>query len=156
MSRNLQRSKEQCKANRAQTKATWCKGKPQQAKVTDAAPAEFAGEASRVLSPSDLTTDHSWNRDTGATCHMTPHKQWLTHYRAHRVPVRLGDNSVVWSEGIVSAGLSQCLRGALRPLSASLMSLCTPPCVQSTVSVHSHCPWLHLHWYWLHPRLQQR
>ena len=31
-------------------------------------------EASRALSPSDLIANHSWYPDTGATCHMTPHK----------------------------------------------------------------------------------
>jgi hypothetical protein len=60
--RNLQRL-----ANCMQPKVTTSKGKPQQAKVTDAAPAEFAGEASHVLS---LTTNHSWNPDTKA---MVPH-----------------------------------------------------------------------------------
>jgi len=93
--RNMQRSKEQRKANRSQPKTPASKGKPQQAKAADAALAEFAGEASRIHSPSDLVTNHSWNPETGATCHITPHRQWLTHYRAHRVPVRLGDNSVV-------------------------------------------------------------
>jgi len=74
----MQHSKEQCKANRSQPKAPASKGKPQQAKVADAVLAEFAGEASHNHSPSDLITNHSWNPDTGATCHMTPHQQWLT------------------------------------------------------------------------------
>jgi transposase InsO family protein len=82
----------------------------------DAAPAEFAGEASRILSPSDLTTNHSCNPDTGPTCHVTPHKQWLTHYSAHRVPVRLGDNSVVWSEGIGVCWFEPMLEGSPAPL----------------------------------------
>jgi len=61
-----------------ESKAPASKGKPQQAKVADAVLAEFAGEASHNHSPSDLITNHSWNPDTGAMCHMTPHRQWLT------------------------------------------------------------------------------
>jgi hypothetical protein len=61
---NLQRSKEQCKANRAQSKVGTSKGKAQQANAADATPAEFACEASRILSPSDLT-NHYWNPDRG-------------------------------------------------------------------------------------------
>jgi len=90
--------------------------KPQQAKAADAALAEFAGEASRIHSPSDLITNHSWNPDIGATCHMTSHRQWLTHYRAHRVPVRLGDNSVVWSEGVGVCWFEPMLQGSPAPL----------------------------------------
>ena len=52
----MQRSKEQRKANRAQPKANTSKGKPQQAKAADAPLAEFTGEATRVLSLSDLIT----------------------------------------------------------------------------------------------------
>ena len=78
--RNMQCSKEQRKVNRAQPKANTSKGKPQQAKASDAPLGEFAGEASRVLSPSNLITNHSGNPDAGATGHMTPHREWLTHY----------------------------------------------------------------------------
>jgi len=47
---------------------------------------------------------------------MTPHRQWLTHYRAHRVPVRLGDNSVVWSEGVGVCWFEPMLQGSPTPL----------------------------------------
>lgn len=59
----MQRSKERRKANRAQPKAGIA-GEPQQAKAADIKLAEFACEASRVLSPSDLITNRSWNLDT--------------------------------------------------------------------------------------------
>ena len=139
--RNMQRSKEQRKANRSQPKTPASKGKPQQAKAADAALAEFAGEASCIHSPSDLITNHSWNPDTGATCHMTPNRQWLTHYRAHWVPVRLGDNSVVWSEGVGVCWFEPMLQGSPAPLYPLLQCpLGTPACFQSTVSVCPHCP----------------
>ena len=47
--RNLQRSREQRKANRTQTKPSTSKGKPLQGKPPHAALAVFAGEASHVL-----------------------------------------------------------------------------------------------------------
>jgi len=114
--RDLQRSKEQCKANCRQSKPGSSKGKPQQAKPADVAPAEFAGEASRILSSSDLVTNQYWNPDIGAICHMMPHKGWLTHYKPHRVPVRLGDNSIVWSEGIGVCWFEPLLEGYPGPL----------------------------------------
>jgi len=43
---------------------------------------------------------------------ISPHRQWLTHYRAHRVPVRLGDNSVVWSEGVGVCWFEPMLQGS--------------------------------------------
>ena len=43
-----------------------------------------------------------WNTDTGATSHMTPHCNWIRDYTPYRVPIRLADNSVVYSEGVGS------------------------------------------------------
>jgi hypothetical protein len=47
---------------------------------------------------------------------MTPHKEWLTHYGPHRVPVRLGDSSVVWSEGVGVCWFEPLLEGSPAPL----------------------------------------
>jgi hypothetical protein len=135
--RNLQRSKEQRKANCAQSKVGTSKGKPQQANAADATPAEFAGEASRILSPSDLLTNHYWNPDTGATCHMTPHKEWLTHYRPHRVPVRLGDSSVVWSEGVSVCWFEPQLEGSPAPLVRFSNVLYVPRLASNLLSLFS-------------------
>ena len=70
----------------------------------------------RLIAHSPRPLPDSWNPDTGATCHMTPHRQWLTHYRAHRVPVRLGCNSVVWSEGVGVCWFEPILQGSPAPL----------------------------------------
>ena len=68
---------------------------------------EFAGNAS---SP-DYTNPHSplipdagvdWNTDTGATCHMTPHRHWFNTYKPHVVPIRLANNQIIHSAGIGS------------------------------------------------------
>ena len=53
----------------------------------------------------------SWNTDTGATSHMTPHKHWIRDYTPHRVPVRLADNTVVHFEGIGNVLFSPTIKG---------------------------------------------
>ena len=60
---------------------------------------EFAGHSSN--SQSDLrnpTVD--WIIDTGATCHMTPHKHWFNKYTPNRTPVRLANDHIIYSSGI--------------------------------------------------------
>jgi transposase InsO family protein len=65
---------------------------------------ESAGQAS-ALSSSDRTTwlqsraATDWNPDTGASSHMTPHRHWFLSYSPHVVPVRLADNSIIYSAG---------------------------------------------------------
>jgi hypothetical protein len=65
---------------------------------------EHAGNASfrsrdpsDPLSPLQLDADVDWNADTGATSHMTPHLHWLCHYSPKCVPIKLADNTVVYS-----------------------------------------------------------
>ncbi|KAJ3898536.1 hypothetical protein F5879DRAFT_812464, partial [Lentinula edodes] len=73
-----------------------------------AATAEFAGKASAFASADNRSqwfrseASANWNTDTGASSHMTPHRSWFISYSKHRVPVRLADNSVIYSEGIGS------------------------------------------------------
>src|SRR3981189_2469468 len=63
----------------------------------------FAGTASLSLSTASTPSLHTlWCANTGATLHMTPHRHWLQDYTPHRVPVRLANNSVVYSAGIGS------------------------------------------------------
>jgi hypothetical protein len=65
---------------------------------------EYAGEASSIIHHAVATSANTfhWNTDTGATSHMTPHKNWIRNYTPYRVPIRLADNSVVYSEGVGS------------------------------------------------------
>src|SRR5258707_9158831 len=70
---------------------------------------EFAGSAilrsSPAPSPLALDSSHAdslWCADTGATSHMTPHREWLRNYRPHRIPVHRADNTIVYSAGIGS------------------------------------------------------
>src|SRR6202000_697802 len=63
---------------------------------------EFAGNASTLSSSSSPQSSHSlrWCADTGATSHMTPHREWFTEYEAYTVPVRVADGTVVHSAGV--------------------------------------------------------
>ncbi|SJL14968.1 uncharacterized protein ARMOST_18445 [Armillaria ostoyae] len=58
---------------------------------------ETASQAS--TDPSSPAMSH-WNTDTGASRHMTPHRHWFNVYSPHIVPIRLADNTVIYSEGI--------------------------------------------------------
>ena len=130
---NLQHPKEKHKANCTQSKASTNKGKPQPAKPAGATPAEFAGEASRILFSSDLTiTNPNWNPGTGAMHHIMLHKWWLTHYKTHHVPVQLGDNSIIWSEGIGVCWVESVLEGHPEPL-AQFSNILYVPCLASNL-----------------------
>jgi transposase InsO family protein len=64
---------------------------------------EFAGKASypsNLSGPLQLATNFDWNADTGATSHMTPHRNFLRNYTIFRTTIRLADNTVVYSEGV--------------------------------------------------------
>jgi hypothetical protein len=54
----------------------------------------------KCANTSELPPDLSWIADTGATLHMTPHQQWFTDYKPHRIPICVANNAVVYSEGI--------------------------------------------------------
>jgi len=74
------------KANAAQTPET---------------PSEFAGNASAPsTSPSPIPPNFDWLADTGATSYMTPHCHWVRNYLPLRIPIRLADNSIVYSSGV--------------------------------------------------------
>ena len=67
--------------------------------------AEFAGNASATdytnpQSPLISDTGQDWIADTGATCHMTPHRHWFTKYASNHTPIRLANNQVIYSVGM--------------------------------------------------------
>ena len=76
---------------------------------------EFAGNASipnnSNLPSHNLFLDTDWNTDTGATSHMTPHRHWFKTYVPLRVPIRLADESVVYSAGVGSVEFSPLIKG---------------------------------------------
>jgi len=119
-------------------KSSKCTGRqPNQANTTSAAPAvtsttstaaianvaaqdvvERASNASfrsrdpsDPLSPLQLDADTYWKADTGATSHMTPHRHWLRNYSPKCVPIKLADNTVVYSAGVGSVVFHPTLEG---------------------------------------------
>ena len=79
---------------------------------------EFAGNASlhslnpfSPLYPLQLDADVHWNADTGATAHMTPHRHWVHNYTPKCIPVKLADNTVVYSAGVGSVVFVPVIRG---------------------------------------------
>ena len=61
---------------------------------------EFAGNACALSTPAHLPD--CWIADTGATSHMTPHREWFKTYKPCKVPVRLADNNVIYAAGVGS------------------------------------------------------
>ncbi len=62
---------------------------------------EFAGNASALSTSSSPTPPNlEWLADTGATSHMTPHHHWVRNYSPLRMPIRLADNSIIYSSGV--------------------------------------------------------
>ena len=80
----------------------------------NSATTEFAGNASLCsTSPPSKSSSHSlvWNADTGAMSHMTPHRSWVRNYTPLRVPIRLADDTIVYSEGVGSVVFKPVLGG---------------------------------------------
>ena len=86
--------------------------------------AEFARNASTRLPdhsdpslPIQPQADFDWIVDSGATCHMTPHQNWVHNYTPHHTPVRLADNSIIYSAGIGTVIFHPVVNGKkVRPL----------------------------------------
>ena len=53
----------------------------------------------------------SWNADTGTSAHMTFNRHWIHHMMPHRIPIRLADGSVVYSEGIGTVQFAPVVNG---------------------------------------------
>lgn len=54
---------------------------------------------------------HDWIADTGATSHMTPHRHWFNTYEPCVVPIKLADNSIVYSAGVGTVIFMPVLKG---------------------------------------------
>jgi hypothetical protein len=94
---------EQNKAQNASTNSA--PNAPQTASITAA--------SSFYTSPIQTETYTSWNADTGASSHMTPHRHWLRNYRPHCIEISLADGSVVYSEGIGSVQFEPIIDGRI-------------------------------------------
>jgi hypothetical protein len=63
---------------------------------------ESAGVVSLHTTTTTSKTHNDWTADTGATSHMTPHHRWLIDYKSYEVPIKLADNTIVYSAGVGS------------------------------------------------------
>jgi hypothetical protein len=90
---------------------------------------EIATNAS-ALSASDRAkwlqsrASSDWNTDTGASSHMTPHRHWFRSYSPHIVPVRIADNTIIYSAGIGSVEFQPVIKGIpKRQLCSMILSM---------------------------------
>src|ERR1700733_1430223 len=60
---------------------------------------------------SSLTPSPEWCADSGATSHMTPHRDWFVNYTPHVIPIMIADGTVIHSAGIGSVQFKPVLRG---------------------------------------------
>ena len=78
---------------------------------SDAPQSAFIASASALSSVIQSESHSSWNADTGASAHMTFNRHWMRHMTPHRIPIRLADGSVVYSEGIGSVRFIPVMEG---------------------------------------------
>lgn len=57
------------------------------------------------------SADTTWNPDSGATSHMTPHREWIRDMVPCNVGVRLANNDVVWATGRGSVVFNPSING---------------------------------------------
>jgi hypothetical protein len=69
----------------------------------------------QVHSFSSDPADHFWIPDSGATSNMTSHKEWIVDYIPLKLPIRLGDDSVVYSAGVGKVWFEPMLSGHHAP-----------------------------------------
>ena len=75
------------------------KGKANATQESSTPVTESAGAATVHLSSSPSSLPDAWNADTGATSHMTPHREWFKSYTPCSVPIRVANGQVVFAAG---------------------------------------------------------
>lgn len=97
------KAQQELKARRAKPKKFNSGNSGTSSGKANSAVTESAGNASLRSADPSLDDAHThWNTDSGATSHMTPHREWLRNYTPYRVPIKLANNSIVYSEGVGS------------------------------------------------------
>ena len=62
----------------------------------------------------DTSTNNDWNTDMGASSHMTPHWHWIQNYQTKQVPIKLPDDTTIYSEGVGSVPFELWITGRTR------------------------------------------
>ena len=99
------------KANEAQENTSNGASSSSSASSQAANIAEFAGKASASSHSSSRTAGSDWNADTGATSHMSPHRHWFYDYTPYRTPIRLANDSIIYSAGVGSVRFQPVVKG---------------------------------------------
>ena len=92
-----------CRLNKEKSKSSAEGAKVAEEEKAEAQVTECAGKASAVSEFEAYSTSSNvfdWNTDTGATSNMTPHHNWIRNYQSYRVPIKLADERIIYSEGI--------------------------------------------------------
>jgi hypothetical protein len=86
--------------NKNQPKKMDNKGKSKDsAKLIEEDSFDFGGMASTISHISSPHPSDNLVVDSGATCHMTPNRQWLHNFRPMKREVKLADGGSIWAKG---------------------------------------------------------
>ncbi|PAV20599.1 hypothetical protein PNOK_0322600 [Pyrrhoderma noxium] len=108
------------KASKVSKQCTFCgrngHEEQEEVKAVEDATAEFAGNTSisnftNPHSPLLLSASADWITDTGATCHITPYRHWFATYTPQRTPVKLANDTTIYSVGIGSVKFQAVVNG---------------------------------------------
>ena len=98
-----------------------------------------AGCTSALLSVSDHASWLSspaaanWNTDTGASAHMTPHRQWFRSYSPHTIRIRLANSHIIYSAGLGSVVFQPAERDGVLPPAVVLHVVLHVPALASNL-----------------------
>jgi len=97
-------AKDKQNANTASVDSADTHEKPTTNRTSPSEKMEYADKASPTANPEqpNENANYGWNADTGASSHMTPHQNWIRNYQAKQIPIKLADNTVIYSEGVGS------------------------------------------------------
>lgn len=109
--------------------------RPQRAQQAVEQVQEFAGTASHSLPHDSMPSDEFWVTDSGATSSMTGIRQFVHDLKPWRVPIRLGDNTVIYSEGIGKVWFEPVLAGHAAPLVCFTSVLYVPRLKSNLLSI---------------------
>lgn len=71
---------------------------------------ESADNAS-LYSSTQSNTHNDWNADSGASSHMSYHREWFLNYKSYSVPIKLADHTIIYSAGIGDVEFWPTIRG---------------------------------------------
>src|SRR6266404_6601764 len=83
--------------------------------LSEASHSASSASPAALSSALEVESHLSWNADTGATAHMTFNRHWMRNLKPHRVPIRIANGLVVYSEGVGSVRFNPIVDGQEMP-----------------------------------------